>query len=196
MTAIRGKLFLVEPDPRICDSVARRLRKQGYLVATAESASEAFQKVTRSDWDLCLLNINLRGVDGIKVRYRIRELRPDLPVIAIGDTPAEIALAAVANGTYDYLPDPAVEEVAHRVRHALEHRKDRDEVSRLRAQSGGAPPVEATDQELKLESVEKRHILSVLGACNGNRKRAATVLGIDRATLYHKLKRYGIERKS
>ncbi len=42
---------------------------------------------------------------------------------------------------------------------------------------------------ISLEALEKRHIEYVLGAVGGNRQRAADLLGIDRVTLYRKLKR-------
>ncbi len=43
--------------------------------------------------------------------------------------------------------------------------------------------------------MEKDHILRVLDDCGGNQTRAAEVLGIDRVTLHHKLKKYGWSRK-
>jgi two-component system response regulator HydG len=45
-----------------------------------------------------------------------------------------------------------------------------------------------------LDEVERVHILRVLEECGGNQSRAAEVLGIDRVTLHHKLKRYGWTR--
>jgi two-component system, NtrC family, response regulator HydG len=45
-----------------------------------------------------------------------------------------------------------------------------------------------------LEDIEKAHILRVLEQCTWNQTRAAEVLGIDRVTLHHKLKRYGWSR--
>jgi DNA-binding NtrC family response regulator len=45
-----------------------------------------------------------------------------------------------------------------------------------------------------LLALEKDHIGRVLRECEGNVTRAAKVLGIDRATLYNKLKRYGLRR--
>jgi len=43
-----------------------------------------------------------------------------------------------------------------------------------------------------LASVEAAHIETVLTRCGGNKKQAAQILGIERATLYAKLKRYAI----
>ncbi|HVY62467.1 MAG TPA: sigma-54 dependent transcriptional regulator [Planctomycetota bacterium] len=46
-----------------------------------------------------------------------------------------------------------------------------------------------------LEEVEKEHIMKVLRQTGGNRQEAAQVLGIDRTTLWRKLKQYGISEK-
>ena len=43
-----------------------------------------------------------------------------------------------------------------------------------------------------LEELERDHITLVLRACDNQRTRAARVLGIDRKTLYRKMKRYGL----
>ncbi|MBA3541429.1 MAG: sigma-54-dependent Fis family transcriptional regulator [Deltaproteobacteria bacterium] len=45
---------------------------------------------------------------------------------------------------------------------------------------------------LTLEEVERRHVVRVLEACNGNRTDAAKILGLDRKTLYRKLLRWGV----
>ncbi|MCB0301858.1 MAG: sigma-54-dependent Fis family transcriptional regulator, partial [Calditrichaeota bacterium] len=45
-----------------------------------------------------------------------------------------------------------------------------------------------------LEELEKQHIIKVLGEAAGNVTQAAGVLGIDRVTLYNKLKKYKISR--
>ena len=50
----------------------------------------------------------------------------------------------------------------------------------------------ASIELLPLHEVERRHVLSVLEACHGNRTNAAKVLGVDRKTLYRKLVRYGV----
>jgi transcriptional regulator of acetoin/glycerol metabolism len=42
--------------------------------------------------------------------------------------------------------------------------------------------------------MERRHVASVLAHAGGNVSQAARILGIDRVTLYNKMKRYGIRR--
>jgi DNA-binding NtrC family response regulator len=45
-----------------------------------------------------------------------------------------------------------------------------------------------------LEAMEKEHIQRILREMDGNVSQSARVLGIDRATLYNKMKKYGIRR--
>ncbi len=59
--------------------------------------------------------------------------------------------------------------------------------------TGDAGPVErALAQEANLEDLEKDYIKAVLRRTKGHQIRAAAILGIDRRTLYRKIRRYGI----
>ena len=42
------------------------------------------------------------------------------------------------------------------------------------------------------EAQEKMNIINALNACNGHREQAAAILKINRATLYRKMKKYGL----
>jgi DNA-binding NtrC family response regulator len=44
-----------------------------------------------------------------------------------------------------------------------------------------------------LDDVERTAIIHALAECHGNKKKAAELLGIQRPTLYNKMKRYAIE---
>jgi len=52
---------------------------------------------------------------------------------------------------------------------------------------------DSTSHSLALEDMEKKHILSVLDQAEGNKTKAAEILGIGLTTLYRKLQSYGIE---
>lgn len=51
-----------------------------------------------------------------------------------------------------------------------------------------------TSPSLSLSDIEKMHIENVLKECDFNISMGAKVLGIDRTTLYNKMKKYGIEK--
>jgi two-component system, NtrC family, response regulator HydG len=64
--------------------------------------------------------------------------------------------------------------------------RESDFVFKVVAVPNGAPK--------SLDEVEKTHILHTLESVNWNQTRAAEILGIDRVTLHHKLKKYGWSR--
>jgi two-component system response regulator HydG len=55
--------------------------------------------------------------------------------------------------------------------------------------------VDGTDpaELLPMEEIERRYILHVLDSVEGNKSTAARILGLDRKTLYRKLKQYGVD---
>ncbi|MFB3855386.1 MAG: sigma-54-dependent transcriptional regulator [Vicinamibacterales bacterium] len=57
-----------------------------------------------------------------------------------------------------------------------------------------APVLTGTEGPASLEEVERRHIAGVLHETGGNISQSARILGIDRATLYNKIKRYQLRR--
>jgi len=58
---------------------------------------------------------------------------------------------------------------------------------------GQYPPIKNASEILPLAEVEKMYILKVLSICkNKNKTMAAAILGIGRATLYRKLREYGV----
>lgn len=74
----------------------------------------------------------------------------------------------------------------------------------LSRQEGSGSPVSTSDNSLSaasdfqgskssLEELEKSHILKVLQEVHYNKSKASEILGIDRATLYRKAQRYGID---
>ena len=60
------------------------------------------------------------------------------------------------------------------------------------AGESSAPYGVNTGEILPLEEMERRHILAVLERVKDNRREAAKALGISEATLYRKLKEYGV----
>ncbi len=60
------------------------------------------------------------------------------------------------------------------------------------APRAGAPQAPAT--LASLEDIERRHVAVVLAHAGGNVSQAARILGIDRVTLYNKMRKYGIRR--
>jgi DNA-binding NtrC family response regulator len=62
------------------------------------------------------------------------------------------------------------------------------------AQSGLAGAAWAPPAGMTLQEMEKHLIVATIQSTGGNIKESASILGIDRSTLYEKIKRYEIQR--
>ncbi len=130
----QGKLLIVDDELSVRDSLGKWFREEGYDIGTCESASDALTRMAENKWDVALLDIKMRGTDGIELQRRLHELDPDLIVIMMtGYASVETAVTALKNGAYDYVSKPLdPDEIAHLVKKALAHRRAEKENVRLR----------------------------------------------------------------
>jgi DNA-binding NtrC family response regulator len=130
----KGKLLIVDDELSVRDSLGKWFREEGYEVATADGATEALSRLAESRWDLALVDIKMRGTDGIELQRRMREIDPELMVIIMtGYASVETAVAALKSGAYDYVTKPLdPDEIAHQVQKALSHRRVQQENVRLK----------------------------------------------------------------
>jgi len=130
----QGKLLIVDDELSVRDSLAKWFTEEGYEVAAAEGASEALTRVAEQTFDVALVDIKMRGTDGIELQRRLHEIYPDMLVIIMtGYASVETAVAALKNGAYDYVNKPLdPDEIAHLVTKAISHRRTQQENVRLK----------------------------------------------------------------
>ena len=129
-----GKLLIVDDELSVRDSLGKWFREEGYDITTAEDANDALTRMAESRWDAALVDIKMRGTDGIELQRRMREIDPDLVVIIMtGYAAVETAVTALKNGAYDYVTKPLdPDEISHLVAKALAHKRTLEENVRLR----------------------------------------------------------------
>jgi two-component system, NtrC family, response regulator HydG len=129
-----GKLLIVDDELSVRDSLAKWFHEEGYEVGTAENANDALSRMAGSRWDAALVDIKMRGTDGIELQRRMHEIDPDLTVIMMtGYASVETAVTALKNGAYDYVTKPLdPDEIAHLVKKAIAHKRTEQENVRLR----------------------------------------------------------------
>jgi DNA-binding response OmpR family regulator len=119
------RVLVVDDEPTIAESVAARLRAEGFHVETAADGPSAVEACRAGNPDLVVLDVMLPGFDGLEVCRRIQAERP-VPVLMLtarGDE--NDLLVGLAVGADDYLTKPfSLRELAARV-HALIRRADR-----------------------------------------------------------------------
>jgi DNA-binding response OmpR family regulator len=119
------RVLVVEDDLTIADSVAARLRAEGFEVELAHDGPSAVARARDLRPDLVVLDVMLPGFDGLEVCRRIQADRP-VPVLMLTARGDETdLLVGLAVGADDYLTKPfSIRELAARV-HALLRRVER-----------------------------------------------------------------------
>ena len=133
-TGPKTRLLIVDDDPIVRDSLGQWFDSEGYLVETVSSGREALERMEKDRWDLALLDIKMPGMDGIELQAKMHAADPELPLIIMtGYASVETAVKALKAGAYDYITKPFdPDELIHLINKALEHRRARREVVRLR----------------------------------------------------------------
>ena len=129
-----GKILIVDDDPVVRDSLGAWFESEDYEVTIAASGKEALALVKPGAWDAALLDIKMPGMDGIELQAKLASIDPDLPLIIMtGYATVETAVQALKRGAYDYITKPFdPDELVHLVRKAIEHRRTRREVVKLK----------------------------------------------------------------
>ena len=130
----KGRILIVDDELVVRDSLSKWFTSEGYNARPAASGREALEIIAHSEFDIALLDIKMPGMDGIELQARLREADPDLTVVIMtGYAAVDTAVQALKRGAYDYITKPVdPDELSHLVSNALEHKRARKEVNRLR----------------------------------------------------------------
>jgi two-component system OmpR family response regulator len=115
------RILVVEDDPRTLDTLVRALEGAGYLVDHTGDGKDAWFRGDTESYAAAILDLGLKGMDGLAVLKRWRAAGRDLPVLILtarGDWSERVE--GIDAGADDYLPKPfRVEEVLARLRALL-----------------------------------------------------------------------------
>ena len=78
---MKKKILLVDDEESIHLLYSEELEEEGYEVYSAMTGEEALEKLPEIGPDLVILDINMPGMNGIEVLRRMKEIKPQLPVI-------------------------------------------------------------------------------------------------------------------
>lgn len=100
-------VLLVEDEPGIVDFVKRGLEAEGFSVQAALDGTEGQRLALAESFDMVVLDLMLPGIGGMEVLARLRESRPELPVIVLtARSEVEDRVAGLDAGAVDYLVKP------------------------------------------------------------------------------------------
>ena len=102
-----ARVLVVDDEENIRLVVKTFLTKEGYEVATAESAEVALSLLERFDPDFILVDVRMRGMTGIDLCHELQARSSNATAIvmsAFGSV--DLAIEAMKAGAYDYIAKP------------------------------------------------------------------------------------------
>jgi len=103
------RVFVVDDDAAVRESLGRALRLEGYDVELAADGSEALERLESdgADVDLVVLDVLMPAVDGLEVCRRLRRNGSRLPVLMLTARDDDLdKIAGLEVGADDYLTKP------------------------------------------------------------------------------------------
>jgi DNA-binding response OmpR family regulator len=116
--AHRGRILIVDDEPKIGSFIGRALTAAGYATEFACSGADALRSHATASYDLVILDLLIGDVDGRQLLGQLLAARPDQAVIVlscVADVAAKVDL--LERGAQDYLTKPfSLAELLARVR--------------------------------------------------------------------------------
>lgn len=112
------KLLIVEDEKRLCETIAKYFKAEGYSIDTCYDGSDALDYINGTEYDAIILDIMLPGLDGISVLRTIRSRKLTTPVLLLtAKKSIEDKVDGLDSGADDYLTKPfSLEELSARIR--------------------------------------------------------------------------------
>ena len=103
------KLLVVDDENDICDFVKSFFKDRGFNVFTALNGEEALTMAKKERPDLVLLDIKMKGMDGLAVLKHIKELDRSIKVIMVTALEDQDKVhEAYKLGACDYITKPLI----------------------------------------------------------------------------------------
>ena len=105
--SVRARILVIDDEPLLREFLGETLQRQGYEVTEAAGADEAVTRIEASTPDIVLLDIRMKGRDGLTFLPELKLICPEAPVLMMtGHGTVESAVQAMRLGAFDYLTKP------------------------------------------------------------------------------------------
>jgi two-component system nitrogen regulation response regulator NtrX len=163
-----ASILIVDDEAGIRESLGALLRDEGYRIEAVDSGEACLQILEEKKFDLILLDVWLKKLDGLDTLERIRS-HDDGPIVVMisGHGNIETAVRATKLGAFDFVEKPlSLEKIILVVRNALEFTRLETENQRLREELevhhqilGSSVPMKALRQQIALTAPTNGRVL-------------------------------------
>jgi len=100
-------ILVIDDDSYICNLLVNYLEKNGYQTQYSLTGNKGIKLIEKKKFDLVLSDFRLPDVDGMEILKKIKELKPDLPVIIMtAYADVRMAVKLIKSGAFDYVTKP------------------------------------------------------------------------------------------
>ena len=184
-----GNILIIDDEKDNTEIIKDILEDVNYSTMLARSAAEAKVILAANHFDLILMDVWMHGQDGISLLSEWHSEGFDTPVVMMSGhaEPSDI-VKAMKLGAVDFLKKP-LHDFLPILRNIMTSEEPEQEVQH----------VSGIDYSLKLKEArnifESQYLLHHLAANDNNIAVVAEIAGLERTTLYRKLKDLGIDKK-
>lgn len=184
-----GKILIIDDEKDNTEIIKDILEDVNYSTMLARSAAEAKVVLAANHFDLILMDVWMPGQDGISLLSEWHSEGLDTPVVMMSGhaEPSDI-VKAMKLGAVEFLKKP-LHDFLPILRNIMTPDESEQEIQH----------VSGINYALKLKEArnifESQYLLHHLAANDNNIAVVAEIAGLERTTLYRKLKDLGIDKK-
>jgi DNA-binding NtrC family response regulator len=129
------RALLINDDSDELSAFSTGLRLEGIDVTGTTSAARSLDLLSRSDYDVALIDLMISEINGLELARKIRSKHPNVITILMSDyLLSPVQLARANTGVVGFVPKPCrFEEVARFIRAKLESRTQTEDTTAARA---------------------------------------------------------------
>ncbi|OLD66523.1 MAG: Fis family transcriptional regulator [Acidobacteria bacterium] len=164
----KERILVVDDEEGVRNSLRNILKDEGYSVEVAESGERCLEMVRSAPFHAILLDVWLKGRDGLSVLEEvIAQPRPPRVIMISGHADVPLAHKAGRLGAFDFIEKPlSLEKVALTLRNAVADKKKDERIRQLREQLdegttliGDSRPIRELRQQIEVTAPTNGRVL-------------------------------------
>lgn len=101
------RVLFVDDEADFLETILKRMQKRGVAASGVDSGEESLTWLQQNPADIVVLDVRMKGMDGIQTLRAIKSAHPLIEVIMLtGHASLEIAREGMKLGAFDYLMKP------------------------------------------------------------------------------------------
>lgn len=143
MSKQQPTIMVTDDEKSIRNTLREILEFEDYEVLEAESGNQVFDLLADHSVDLMLLDIKMKGMDGMEILTKLKDQDIHFPVIMIsGHGNIEVAVEATKKGAFDFIQKPPdLNRLLVSVRNALDQHRLTEENRTMRSRLPKVPEI-------------------------------------------------------